>query len=251
MANQTLTPEAESILRRSTINGNALALPAGQLERKLYERINKFIELAGGRWDRKAKAHVFPGDPMKKLGLILETGVAVDERKKYQAFFTPPDLARRVAELGHVKGWRVLEPSAGHGALVEACARAGALAVKCIDINPEFCEKLRADGLQSVRCADFLTLPIPADPCGLYDRIVMNPPFTRRSDIKHVVRALDWLAPGGTLAAIMFGDWEDRRMQPLFDLVSGWDTYEEDCPDGAFRQSGTNVATRILRVTKP
>lgn len=48
---------------------------------------------AGGRWNRSAQAHVFAGDPRPKLGLMLETGVAVDEQKKFQAFYTPPELA--------------------------------------------------------------------------------------------------------------------------------------------------------------
>jgi predicted RNA methylase len=253
MANQVITPEVEAVLRQSVIEDNALTLP-NQLDRKLYEQVNKVIEFAGGKWNRSKKCHIFPGDPMTKLGVTLATGLAVDEKQKFQAFFTPPDLARRVVELAQVKGWRVLEPSAGHGALVEACARAGALSVKCIDINPEFCEKLTADGLTNVKCADFLTLPVPGDGLGQYDRIVMNPPFTRDSDMKHVAKAFQWLAPRGILVAIMLDNWKPiRRVRFLDDLrrESVGFPHIYKLGEGEFEESGTKVETCILKVVKP
>jgi hypothetical protein len=98
MANQTLTPEVTAVITHSTITGNQLVLPAS-LERKLYESVNKVLLNAGGKWNRSAKAHVFNGDPLAKLGLILETGVAIDEKKKWQAFYTPPELADETSRL--------------------------------------------------------------------------------------------------------------------------------------------------------
>ena len=46
------------VLSNSTIAGNVLTLPA-QLDRTLYQRTNKVLEAAGGRWSRKVQAHIF------------------------------------------------------------------------------------------------------------------------------------------------------------------------------------------------
>ena len=49
-----------------------------------------------------------------------------------------------------------------------------------------------------------------------YDRIVMNPPFEKRQDTRHIDHALDLLAPGGRLVAIASGSFESRPVsKPL------------------------------------
>lgn len=50
--------EVLAVLSRAETNGFELKL-TGQLDRKLYERTNKVLEAAGGKWSRKAKAHIF------------------------------------------------------------------------------------------------------------------------------------------------------------------------------------------------
>lgn len=44
------------VLKRCTCDGNKLTIP-DQLERKLYQDTNKFLEMLGGKWNRSAKAH--------------------------------------------------------------------------------------------------------------------------------------------------------------------------------------------------
>ena len=51
-----------SVLSIAQCAGNALQLPPQQLDRQLYVRTNKVIEAAGGKWNRKTRAHVFDGD---------------------------------------------------------------------------------------------------------------------------------------------------------------------------------------------
>lgn len=242
MANITLTPEVLAVLNRSKIEGNKLVLPAG-LERKLYEAVNKAIEKAGGAWNRKAQGHVFASDPRAKLGLMLETGVAIDEKKKFQAYYTPAELAIRVARQADVAGQEVLEPSAGKAALAQACLAAGAQKVDCIEVNPECATHLRGLGLPTVE-ADFLTV----EPMRKYTRIVMNPPFARNQDIKHVAHALRFLAPGGILVAIMFPNTERNKFQKL---LQGLDHTIETLPEGAFQESGTPISTVLVTVTAP
>ena len=51
----------------------------------------------------------------------------------------------------------------------------------------------------TVTCMDFLeTTPEP-----VYDRVIMNPPFTRGADAKHVLHALGFVKPGGLLVSVM------------------------------------------------
>ena len=267
MADYKLPADVMDVLQRSTIEGNTLRLPEGQLERDLYNRVNKALANAGGHWNRGAKGHVFSGDPRPKLGLMLESGVAVDEQKKYQAFYTPEKLAYQVAGLAMVRGHVVLEPSAGQGALIDACLGHEAEAVHAIELNPENKELLvekcdaEADGPGQVAIGDFLEMEPDwfarwsgGKSPGLYTRIVMNPPFTRNQDIRHVEHALKWLAPGGILVAIML-DNPDRL--PFQALTQDLDRRIADglcysfikVPGGTFKD--TDVRTLILKVKAP
>ena len=125
MGNQTLTPEITAVLERAVISGNQVTLP--QMDRALYLKVDKALQNAGGKWNTRAKAHLFNSDPHAKLGLMCDTGIAVDEKKLSQAFYTPPALAARMAELADVKDQIVLEPECGAGALVDACMAADAV----------------------------------------------------------------------------------------------------------------------------
>lgn len=241
MPHATITPDIEEVLRRSDVQGNVLKLPQGQLDRKLYQSVQKALENAGGKWNRSAQGFLFTKPPFEALELMLETGVSRDSKKDFQAFHTPKDLAARVAELADIRGHVVLEPSAGHGAIAMACIAAGASLVDCVELNPDSCEVLRELPCSLlVRMGDFLSIP----PKEKFDRIVMNPPFTKRQDVKHLAHALGFLAEGGVLVAILSAnaDYEDA----VGKLGHGVWPVEA----GAFKESGTNVETKILKVWK-
>lgn len=249
MANATLTPEVTDVLKRSTITGNVLVLPPGQLDRGLYEAVNKVLGNAGGKWKR-GTGHVFPSDPRPKLGLALETGISVDEKKKFQAFYTPASLAAHVVELAEVSGKSVLEPSAGEGALVKECLAQGALGVAALEMNPEAVETLRRleeDGRVAVDCGDFLK----CNDGVVFDRVVMNPPFTKGQDIKHVLHALKFLKPGGRLVAIMSPMVTASAKFSAGILAAGcYPARWEKVPEGTFKESGTNLRTVIATIDK-
>lgn len=242
MDDAKVTPEVRAVLERSTIEGNILKLPDEQLARPLYEAVNKVLGNAGGVWNRGKKGHVFPGDPRPKLGLALETGVAIDEKKKFQAFFTPEDIANLVVGMGKVNGCNVLEPSAGSGALMKACFAHGAQSVHAIEINPEHHAELSLYGA-TVIIQDFIT--IKPDP--QFDRVVMNPPFTKKQDLKHVAHALKFLKPGGRLVAIV----QANRLQSDVEKMTGhdYDVSTQSVDAGAFKESGTPIATQIVLIT--
>ena len=247
MANVTLTPVVRDILERSTVTDNVLFLPKQQLDRPVYEAVNKALVAAGGKWNRSKAGHIFKSDPRQLLGLILEQGHVVDEKKLLQAFFTPDDVADQVAEIAGIDGHNVLEPSAGHGALADACRRAGAARVDCCELSEEFSEVLRAKKY-AVQTGDFLTMGKTGFLAKPYDRIVMNPPFTKDQDVKHVKHALTYLAGGGVLVSIMGANTSRKSFQSL---VADLDYEITQLPAGAFKESGTSVATIVLRVMAP
>ena len=97
------------------------------------------------------------GAAFEAMKATLKAGVTVVTAP--HLFPTPPDLARRVVELAEIgAGMRVLEPSAGTGALVRAIQQAleGADVV-AVEINATLAAGL-ADTVQECRCADFLAL---------------------------------------------------------------------------------------------
>jgi len=252
MANLKLTPEVRSVLERSTITSSTVTLPA-QLDRDLYDAVNKVITLAGGKWVRRAQCHVFIGDPREKLGLALETGEVVDEKKKYQFFPTPKELAARVVDRADVSGKTVLEPSAGHGALAVACLERGAKHIDCVEINPDAYRILnhklhlnaQRKGSWNVHCCDFLGW----SPSPIYDRVVMNPPFTKGQDLKHIQQAIKFLRPGGLLVAITLPHTEDE-LYDVFDENDYAHWHTEEIEAGSFKESGTDIKTMMLVLEK-
>lgn len=251
-----LTPEVREVLERSIITDRALTLP-NQLARPLYEAVNKVLLAAGGKWNRSAKAHLFPKDPRVVLGLALKTGGIVDEKKKLQQFFTPESIARNLVEtVGVSTDDTVLEPSAGDGALARIIREEGGI-VQCIEIDKDLVVKLKAQGFPAV-VSDFLQvapethlqeykLPLK------YDKVIMNPPFANEQDIQHVEHALKFLSPGGSLGAIMGAGVkfkQTKRAEAFRARVEALGGWFEDLEAGAFDESGTGVSTVMLIIEK-
>lgn len=158
----------------------------------------------------------------------------------HQLFQTPAHIAARLVELLDISPeMRVLEPSAGLGRLLDALP--DGLDVVAVEKAAECCKALRGRPGLTVRQADFLTLT-PSD-LGTFDRVIMNPPFTMRSDIRHVRHAMTFLRPGGLLASVvMAGPQREQAFE-------GWEWH--DLPEGSFRESNTSVPTAIVVYQKP
>jgi hypothetical protein len=236
------------VLRESTVDedSNTLFLPPSQLERKLYSDVNKCLESIGGKWNRKAKGHVFDHNPSDDLDEMIVTGEWADKKKEYQFFATPQEIVIRMINLAQINSADViLEPSAGDGAILEFFPKENAYIA--IELMGENCETLRKKGY-SVSQSDFLESPVLD-----VDKVLMNPPFTKQQDVKHVFHAWKCLSKGGRLVSIVsespffrenslsrdFRDWLDINNAVVIDL-----------DHGAFKSSGTMVKTRIIVVNK-
>ena len=238
-----------AVLSRAETNGNTLVL-VGQLERKLYERTNKVLEAVGGKWNRKAKAHLFNDDAATRVDQIILSGEVDMPKDEFNFFPSPPDVVARLMDLADIlPGMRVLEPSAGKGAIAHACAAAGAV-VGCYELMESNFMALNGDArFDFVRHVDFLA----QEPDEIYDRVVMNPPFAKQADIKHVLHALRFLKPGGLLVSVMSAGvaFRDNKLTQDFRALiheRGGDI--EALPDGAFKTSGTMVRSVIIRIPK-
>lgn len=160
---------------------------------------------------------------------------------------TPPAVAARMVELLDLKPDHiVLEPSAGTGALLEACinkldGRFEPAYFTAIEINSKLALIL---GEKYERLfvfnEDFLSVEPNQIDDALFDRIIMNPPFNNGADIKHIEHALKFLKSGGTLVAICAnGPRQNDKLKPM-----AW--HWERLPSGTFKDAGTMVETSIM-----
>ena len=235
-----------AILSKTTVDGNTVYLNCGQLERKMYMDVNKVLESMGGKWNRKAKGHVFDDDPNEKLEAILLSG-EYDKPADFGFFPTPDELVMKMIDYADLKyGMTVLEPSAGTGAIAYKVKEITG-SVDCFELQEKNCQILQKMGIMA-ECCDFLT--VEAKP--LYDRVVMNPPFAKQQDIDHVTHALKAVKPGGKLVSIMSSGITFRQNRKTIDFLSLIEGHSKiiNNPPNSFKLSGTAVNTIMLIVDK-
>jgi len=252
---ETIPEDVLRVLSAVDISGNEVII-LGHLDRKLYLAVNKVLDRIGGKWNRKAKAHVFDVDPTERLEVVINSGV-LDPKVKTGYFPTPTAIVDRMIVLADLQpGLFVLEPSAGQGAIADKIAEKmkwtpGML--NTCEILPKNIHILEEKGY--CVCGDFLEFVETCQKCHMdYDRIVMNPPFEKQQDISHVTAAFGLLAPGGILVTIMSAGVlfrENKKTVEFRDNVMEQNvTYLDRLPAGAFKESGTMVNTVLLRLEK-
>lgn len=108
---------------------------------------------------------------------------------KLSQWFTPADVATRMVESARlIRNARVLEPSAGHGALVSAVLQSMLSArVDAVEIDPDVAARIATDGRVRLEVCDYLTRAAPAEP---YDIAVMNPPYEGGLDGLFIEKAM-------------------------------------------------------------
>ena len=171
-----------------------------------------------------------------------------------QLFPTPSKLAARMVDLADLAiGMRVLEPSAGTGRLLEALpgvvpfslVRQTALEVVAVEVNAALAARLACSGLAgTVRCADFLQCSADVGDLGLFDAVLMNPPFAQGADIEHITHALKMLKPGGRLVALCAnGPRQNASLRPMVEARGGeWEDLQAD----TFKDEGTGVRVALI-----
>ncbi len=242
-----------SIPSNCRTEGNVAYLPEGQLERKTYEAVNKCLESIGGKWNRKAKGHVFDEDPAELLDALVVSGELVDMKKVFQFFPTPRVIGEQMCDLAELdkvtRQCSILEPSCGNGDLADAIYERNTNLI-CNELNRDMAICL-GDKPYTCMFGDFLRMEL--DKVVKFSRIVMNPPFSRQQDIDHIYHAYSMLEEGGILVSIISESPFFRSNRKSTDFCA-WlrlvDVEITDLSAGAFRESGTMVKTRILKIRR-
>lgn len=241
----------QDILKQCTVEGNIIKLPPGQLDRKLYIEVAKSLELIGGKWKGgKIGGFVFQSDPTDLLYQIAN-GEKRNLKKEFQFFETPESTANELVMWADIKeSDRVLEPSAGQGAIIRAIHR------KFPGMNIDYCELMELNrsvlsGIANTSCVghDFLKLEGRQ-----YDKIIANPPFAKNQDIDHIRKMWDVLAPGGTIVTISSKHWwlSSNKKETAFKtwLMDNLEASVNSIEAGTFSESGTKVETFLIKIDK-
>lgn len=233
--------------------GNKIILPAQHLSQ--YDEIKARMENAGFKYRNVKKVMFFEGAAQVDAAAVLaelQSGARINIQQETQFFATPPERARLAcAQLGDINDMDVLEPSAGDGALADEARSSGArvTTVENWDVNVA---ALRAKGYDPV-ARDFLEVR-PRDFDKAFDAVLLNPPFTKGQDMKHVQHALSFLKPTGRLCAITSGgagDGQTSAHKQFAKVLEVADARREAIPAGEFKSSGTGVATSQIFISMP
>lgn len=149
-------------------------------------------------------------------------------------------------------GMDVLEPSAGMGHMADAIREQTGVEPEVVELSGERRELLEAKGYNLVG-SDFMEVSGKQ-----YDRIVMNPPFSKGRDIQHVQHAYSLLKPGGRLVAIM-GEGaffqSNKAAENFRAWLDGLGATSERLPEGSFMDPAlpvnTGVNARMVVIDKP
>lgn len=194
---------------------------AERLSSKLYGQVAQLIRRLGGQWKTSGQYYQFCGRPA--AGLIeraLETGSR--RLNKFHYYPTPRviiDAIFKYTSLSYVGAGgeltRILEPSCGEGALIRALQdfakqEGRNFVIDGVEIDP--LNALVSEQLANVICGDFLEL----SPSPVYDVVVLNPPFSSLTYIKHIRHAQKFLKPNGVLISVtptgFIADWPSNRL---------------------------------------
>lgn len=232
------------ILSSAKVESNNLFL-VGDLERKQYLAVNKVLESCGGKWNKKLKCHVFDTDAESRIEEILLTGEVEVPKDEFDYFPSPKSVVDRLVEFADVKsGMTLLEPSAGTGNI--AIAFKDCAIMTGVEFNKNNYEKLKELNIfDDLVYGDFLLYTSDEK----FDRIVMNPPFSKQADIKHINHAMTMLKPDGILVSVMSSSviFRTNKLTTEFrNLVKTNGGFFEDLPENSFKSSGTSVNTVIV-----
>jgi len=167
-------------------------------------------------------------------------------------FPTPKTIANVLVKRADIqKDDKVLEPSAGKGDIADVIKEKHPDSkLDTVELSPTLNEILKLKK-HNVTGSDFL------EHTGEYDKIIMNPPFSKGMDVDHVMHAYSLLKPGGKIVAIMSEHpffASDKKSIAFREWLSDKGTSEK-LPEKsftgkeAFRQTGVN--SRVVEIKKP
>lgn len=188
----------------------------------------------------------------RRIAGRAENGTAPVAVSAWQLFPTPAAVAARMAAAARLgmqvadPRLRILEPSAGTGNLVRAMLATPRVLrefVTAVEVAPDVAREFARD-FPAVRLVvgDFLERTAE-DLGGPFDRVVMNPPFHRGEDARHILHAAEMLRPDGLLVGLCYDGRAFR--DELLPRCATW----ERLPADSFASSGTRADVVLLTMT--
>lgn len=242
------------ILADCTVNGDVVFLPNKQLDRKTYEAVNRVLEMIGGKWNKKAKGHVFDYDPSDEIDMVVSSGEVENRKKMFQFFPTPSNIAELMCDIADLNSTSVvLEPSCGGGALMDVIYARGVKFIFGVELNEDMKKYLVGKPYTTQTGVDFLDFVYRPESKEKWTHIIMNPPFTKQQDVDHILAAWSILPDGGTLVSVVSPSPFFRTNNKSIEFrewlsVNAVDVI--DIPAGMFKDSGTMIATKVIKATK-
>lgn len=269
--------ELAKSLQRCRVEGNTLYLPSkeeGMIEN--YQDVRNALMKAGAIYKRNT--FVFKSDAAPLVDRLIG-GQSVNIQKEFQFFETPAHIAEKVVKLAQIDlkdEPMICEPSAGSGAFLQAIkVLHKAYPVYCYELMPENQALLSKIPEAMILGDDWMTHHTID-----FDYIIANPPFTKDQDIKHFMKMYDHCL--GTITCIMSMGWmyrttgeapkfrkwlddrnlihtkewmefsssDNKRTVKTWPRKNGEDVFIEKIPAGEFKESGTSIATCIVKLTK-
>lgn len=230
---------------------NMLVLPEKWFSQGIYKALGEFLKTFGCERTKYKKRVAFKNNGEFLNEQIIEIGKklnGVSLSTKFDFFPTPHELVEKVQNFAEIKDTdTILEPSAGTGSLLKGLSNKN---IDCVEMSDILFEILKSKGynVYNMDFADFTTDK-------KYDKIIMNPPFGKRLDAKHIVKAFDFLKEGGLLVAIHstgINTATDKSSKAFQELVKKYSINQEHVDSGMFKNSGkgTMVATTITVLLK-
>lgn len=175
-----------------------------------------------------------------------------DQREGVDYFATPEPVGLKMVEWAGIKpGDKVLEPSAGHGAIARFFPERTEVTMVEPSLNLSQRAALANGGARIVnqRFEDF-------NRTNKYDAIVMNPPYGMggKTAYEHLEKATQHLREGGRIVALLpRGGLADRRLVDFMPLAEENGIHlvaDIAMPSSTFERAGTKVNTRVLVLDK-
>lgn len=201
---------------------------------KLNDTAKNALNYIGGVFENTCWQFEYDARPV--LDEIRRVG-AIPERKSHQYYPTPEHIARDAVEWADIGPEDyVLEPSAGQGHIAKFITQG---MLSCIEISEMHCGILNTVLKNAnVICQDFLMW----DEIHIFNRIVMNPPFSDGRATDHVKHAATLLADNGVLVAILPASFKNKT------IVDGMSHEWSDVYENEFQGCSVNVV--ILRISR-
>ena len=150
---------------------------------------------------------------------------------------------------------KILEPSAGSGAIVDYISSNYNIQprdIDCVELNKEKYEILRSKHYNSFHW-EFLSFATDKNYHEKYDRIIACPPFKKNIDIAHIESMYGLLKTGGILVSLTSPLWitnNEEHQVKFREWLADKDYSMKMLPENSYIEDYKSVPTMIIKIYK-